>query len=134
MSTKFPKFGVLELQCNERALIGTGIKATVGPGYELQIRPRSGLAWKQGLTIVNTPGTIDEQFRGEVCIIIMNTSRALQRITLGTSIAQLVPVKVELLEIEDTVLGLTERGDKGFGSTDEFKKKKKDRPFNMVSK
>jgi len=118
MESRFIEPGVFELQSGERALIGTGLKMTVGPGYEIQVRPRSGLALKQGLTIVNAPGTIDEAFRGEVGIILLNTSRKTQRIKLGDRIAQIVPIKVELLEIEETKLeDNTERGDNGYGST-----------------
>ena len=119
MEQRFIDDGVFELQSGERALIGTGLKMTVGPGYEIQVRPRSGLALKEGLTIVNTPGTIDEAFRNEVGIILLNTSKVTRRIKLGDRIAQVVPVKVELLEIEETKLDdKTERGLDGYGSTD----------------
>lgn len=122
--------GVFELQCNERCLIGTGIKATIGPGYELQIRPRSSLALNRGLTVLNTPGTIDEQFRGEVCVIIINTSRKAQEIHLGERIAQMVPAVVLLPKIKVVAsLPTTERGDGGFGSTNQ---KKKEKPFNSI--
>jgi len=84
----------------ERVLIGTGIKATVGKGYELQVRPRSGLALKQGLTVLNTPGTIDEGYRDEICIILINLSRADQTITRGDRIAQLVVAPVCIAEME----------------------------------
>ena len=118
MEGKFVESGVFELQTNERALIGTGLKMTVGPGYELQVRPRSGNALKRGLTVVNTPGTIDEAYRGEVGIIIMNTSRQTQRIVLGEAIAQVVPIKVELIEIQEAELSSeTKRKADGFGST-----------------
>jgi len=114
---------ILELQCNERALVGTGIKATIGEGYELQIRPRSGKALKQGLTVVNTPGTVDASYRGEIGIIIMNTSRKVQTIKLGEAIAQMVPMKVELPELTEMDLDTTTRGSDGFGSTDDKKEK-----------
>ena len=118
LELKFTDTGVFELQSGERALIGTGLKMTVGPGYELQVRPRSGLALKNGLTVVNSPGTIDEQYRDEVCVILMNTSRQTQYITLGDRIAQVVPAKVELLEISEEKLDdNTVRGKDGFGST-----------------
>lgn len=118
MQGKFIDDGVFELQMGERALIGTGLKMTVGPGYEIQVRPRSGNALKRGLTVVNTPGTIDEAYRGEVGVIILNTSRQTQTITLGEAIAQVVPMKVELLEIVEEKLGEeTERRNEGFGST-----------------
>jgi len=122
LKLKFVEDGVFELQQGERALIGTGLKMTVGPGYEIQVRPRSGLALKQGLTVINTPGTIDEAFRDEVGIIVLNTSRQVQRITLGDPIAQIVPAKVELLEIvEEKLDDNTERGLDGFGSTNKSK-------------
>lgn len=108
----------IELACNDRVLIGTGIKATVGPGYELQIRTRSGMALKNGLFVLNSPGTIDSTYiKDEIGIIIGNHSRAVQKITLNERIAQLVIQKVELLDIE-TVQSLTgeDRGG-GFGST-----------------
>lgn len=98
---QFVRSGEFELESQGRILIGTGIKATVGPGYELQIRPRSGLALKQGLTILNTPGTIDATYiKDEIGIILINLSRKSQIIKIGDRIAQIVPVKVELPEIE----------------------------------
>lgn len=99
-----------------RALVGTGIKATVGPGYEIQIRPRSGLAWKNGLTVLNTPGTIDEAYRDEVSVILINLSRADQVVNFGDRIAQLVVAPVvpcTPLEVK-TLGGNARRG--GFGS------------------
>jgi len=121
LKARFPENGVVELQQGERALVGTGLRMTIGPGYELQVRPRSGLALKQGLTVLNTPGTIDESFRNEVGVIILNTSRQSQRFKLGDPIAQIVPMKIELLEIIEEELELkTERGLDGFGSTDKF--------------
>ena len=107
LERKFVEPGVIELQCNERALIGTGIKVTIGPGYEIQVRPRSGLALKKGLTVVNTPGTIDESYRGEIGIIVLNTSRKTQHIKLGDSIAQIVPMKIELLELKQLLAQVT---------------------------
>jgi len=116
LESKFIESGIFELQSGERALIGTGLKMTIGEGYEIQVRPRSGLALKKGLTVINTPGTIDEAYRNEVGVIILNTSRQTQRIQLGERIAQIVPKKVELLEIEETKLSNdTERGQGGFG-------------------
>lgn len=109
----------LGLSYMERALIGTGLRATVGKGYEIQIRPRSGLAIKQGLTVLNTPGTIDEAYRDEICIIIANLSRARQIITRGDRIAQLVVTPVILPEIKEVSSlpkpGANRQG--GFGST-----------------
>lgn len=113
----FVRDRVIELGYLDRILIGTGLKATVGSGFEIQIRPRSGLALKQGLTVLNTPGTIDEAYRDEIGIIIVNLSRKVQEITLGTRIAQLVVTPVELPEIEIVQeLPTNDRGG-GFGHT-----------------
>ena len=109
----------LTLSYLERALIGTGIKATVGTGYEIQIRPRSGLAVKEGLTVLNTPGTIDEGYRDEIGVIIVNLSRADKTIKRGDRIAQLVVTPVILPEIEvvNTLPAPNSKRDGGFGST-----------------
>lgn len=103
----------------ERALIGTGIKATVGPGYEIQIRPRSSLALKQGLTILNTPGTVDEDYRDELGIIIVNLSRANQVIRRGDRIAQMVicPIVTPEIEIVQILPKPNSNRTGGFGST-----------------
>ena len=109
--------GSLELPFGYRALIGTGIKATVGPGFELQIRPRSGMALDQGLTILNTPGTVDEAYRDEICVIMINLSRKNQNIKFGDRIAQLVVAPVVLCDIKEVNdLGGNDRKG-GFGST-----------------
>lgn len=114
---QFIKSGEIELACNDRVLIGLGLKATVGPGYEIQVRPRSGLALKQGLTVLNTPGTIDEAYRDEVCVILINLSRKVQVVKLGERIAQLVICPILLSEIEIVnELSNNDRGG-GFGST-----------------
>ena len=108
----------ISLQPGYRALINTGIKATVGPGYEIQIRPRSGLAIKQGLTVLNSPGTVDCDFRGDLCVILINTSKTPQKIKKYDRIAQMVVCPVVLCDV-DVVDSLPEtaRGDGGFGST-----------------
>lgn len=112
-----------ELQCNERVLINTGIKATVEDGYEIQVRPRSGLALKQGLTVLNSPGTIDAEYRDFIGVILINTSRKMQEFKLGDAIAQIVPAKVELLDVEECKLDdNTKRGKGGFGHSDEKSK------------
>jgi len=108
----------VSLDNGDRLLVGTGVKATVGPGYEIQIRPRSGLALKQGLTVLNAPGTVDEQYRGEISVIIVNHSRSIKKITKGDRIAQMVVCPVILLEptlVEK--LPSTERDAGGFGSS-----------------
>ncbi|HYP63274.1 MAG TPA: dUTP diphosphatase [Acidocella sp.] len=101
-----------------RTLIPTGFSMALPPGYELQIRPRSGLALKNGITLPNTPGTIDEDYRGEVCVILLNTSSEPFIITRGMRIAQAVlapVVRAAWEEVED--LDATARGEGGFGST-----------------
>lgn len=113
--------GKLQLQYLERALIGTGIKATVGPGYEIQIRPRSGMSLKRGLTVLNSPGTVDEAYREEICVIIVNNSRQVQVIEPGERIAQMVVAPVALPEIElvEKLPEPNSNRDGGFGSTGE---------------
>lgn len=101
-----------------RVLVNTGVSCTVGVGYEIQIRPRSGLSLKQGLTVCNTPGTIDEQYRGMIGVIIVNLSNEPQKIELGTRIAQMVVCPVMLSSIEEVKdLNKTDRDDGGFQST-----------------
>lgn len=111
-------FTNLDIAPGGRALINTGISATVGPGYEIQIRPRSGLALKNGITVLNTPGTIDESYRGPICVIIINHSGMVQTIKKGSKIAQMVvcPVILSNLSIVPD-LDDTERSSDGFGST-----------------
>lgn len=100
------------------ALIKTGIKLAIPAGYVGLVHPRSGLALKQGLTVLNTPGTIDCNYRGEVGVILHNTSDVDVYINAGDRIAQLVIQKFELAEFEIVdVLNETERGDGGFGSS-----------------
>ena len=104
----------------ERALIPTGLMIALPPGYELQVRPRSGLALRHGLTLPNSPGTIDEDYRGEIQVILSNTGSEPVRIDRGMRIAQavLAPVlRVSWRPVE--VLPSTERAAGGFGSTGE---------------
>lgn len=102
----------------ERALIPSGLRVEIPPGHEGQVRPRSGLALKRGLTVLNAPGTIDADYRGDVGVILINLSPEDQRIDPGDRIAQLVfaPVtRAELVEVEE--LEESARGTGGFGST-----------------
>ena len=102
----------------ERVLIPTGLILEIPEGYEGQVRPRSGLALKKGLTVLNAPGTIDADYRGEVKVILINLGKEEVVIEPGERIAQLViaPVqRVEVIEVEE--LTPTERGEGGFGST-----------------
>ena len=104
------------LQPMERKLIPTGLFIELPAGYEAQIRPRSGLALKRGLTVLNTPGTIDADYRGEVGVILINLSGEAQTIEPGERICQMVIAKHETPEIvEVTELSDTERGAGGFG-------------------
>ena len=101
-----------------RALIPTGLQFALPPGFEAQIRPRSGLALKSGLTVLNSPGTIDSDYRGEVQVLLINHGREPVGITRGMRIAQCViapVVQAELVEVE--TLDDTARGAGGFGST-----------------
>jgi len=106
------------LQSLERTLVPTGLFVEIPLGYEIQVRPRSGLAVKQGLTCLNTPGTIDADYRGEIKIILINLSREPQTIQPGDRIAQLVLQSIELIEWKMVeALNETDRGAGGFGST-----------------
>ncbi len=102
----------------ERALIPTGIKIELEHGYEAQIRPRSGMSIKHGITLINCVGTIDEDYRGEVCIAVVNLSNETYSIQPDERIAQMIIARVEQAHIEVvTELSETERGAGGFGST-----------------
>ena len=104
------------LQPLERKLLPTGLFMELPAGYEAQIRPRSGLALKRGLTVLNTPGTIDADYRGEIGIILINLSQEPQTIESGERICQMVIARHEQPTIEEvTVLSDTERGVGGFG-------------------
>ena len=106
------------LQPLERTLIPTGLFVEIPNGYEIQIRPRSGLAIKQGITCLNTPGTIDSDYRGEIKIILINLSSEEQVINQGDRIAQMIIQKIERAEFEQVeFLNETERAAGGFGHT-----------------
>ena len=106
------------LQPMERQLIPTGLFIELPQGYEAQIRPRSGLAIKQGLTCLNSPGTIDADYRGEIKVILINLSGEAQTIQTGDRIAQMVVQRVEQLSWETVEnISSTERGAGGFGHT-----------------
>lgn len=108
----------LTLKPLERALVPTGIKIELEHGYEAQIRPRSGLSIKHGITLINCVGTIDEDYRGEVCIPVVNLSNETYSIEPQERIAQMIIARVEQAKIEVvTQLTSTERGAGGFGST-----------------
>lgn len=104
------------LQPLERRLIPTGLYIQLPEGYEAQVRPRSGLALKRGLTVLNTPGTIDADYRGEIGVILINLSGEAQTIETGERIAQMIITRVEQAQLEEVeVLDETERGAGGFG-------------------
>jgi dUTP pyrophosphatase len=102
----------------ERTLIKTGLFLEIPEGYECQVRPRSGLAFKHGITVLNSPGTIDADYRGEVGVILINLSNEAFTIEDGERVAQLVFASFEQAEwVAADVLTDTERGEGGFGST-----------------
>ena len=108
----------LELSPGESQLIHTGISIELPPGTEAQIRPRSGLALKHQITVLNTPGTIDEGYRGEIGVILINHGKDYFQVTKGMKIAQMVittVIRVEIAEVK--MLSASARGDNGFGST-----------------
>lgn len=108
----------LTLQPLERTLVPTGIRIEIPPGYEAQVRPRSGLAIKQGITCLNTPGTIDSDYRGELQVILINLDQAPQTLQPGDRIAQLVFQQVTRVTWEETgLLEDSHRGAGGFGHT-----------------
>lgn len=108
----------LTLAPMERTMVPTGIFLEIPQGYEAQVRPRSGLAIKQGLTCLNSPGTIDADYRGELKVILINLSAEPQVIEHGDRIAQMVFQKVELVDLELTnSISATERNAGGFGHT-----------------
>ena len=108
----------LTIKPMERLAVPTGLAMAIPHGYEIQVRPRSGLALKQGLTVANAPGTIDSDYRGEVKVILINLGQDAVEITHGMRIAQLVLAPVSMARPQlVTTLDETERGTGGFGST-----------------
>lgn len=113
-----PQDAPVTLQPGERQMIPTGLSMAIPPGYEVQVRPRSGLAAKHGLTCLNSPGTVDSDYRGELKVILVNLGREAFVVQRGERIAQMVvaPVTRGVFEEVD-VLPETVRGEGGFGST-----------------
>jgi dUTP pyrophosphatase len=106
------------LQPGERALISTGLRIALPPGYEAQVRPRSGLALRHGISMVNTPGTLDSDFRGTVCALLINHGQEPFTVHRGDRIAQMVVAPVVCATwVEVTELPPSERGEGGFGHT-----------------
>ncbi len=109
----------LLIKPGERVLVPTGLSMEIPPGYEVQVRPRSGLSFKTGLMVLNSPGTIDSDYRGEVKIILGNLGKADEVINHGDRVAQLVlaPVTQAQYVVSSDDLSATARGEGGFGST-----------------
>ena len=102
----------------ERKLIGTGLYIELPEGFEAQIRPRSGLAFKHGLTVLNTPGTVDADYRGEIKVLLVNLSQEEFQVQDGERIAQMVIARHEQIQWESVeILSETQRGEGGYGST-----------------
>ena len=113
-----PADAPLELAPGARALVPTGIAIALPPGYEGQVRPRSGLAARHGVTLLNTPGTVDADYRGELQVILVNLGAELFVVSRGMRIAQLVVAAVQrAVLVEDDALDSTARAGGGFGST-----------------
>jgi dUTP pyrophosphatase len=111
---------VLELVPGERSLVPTGFAVALPEGYEAQVRPRSGLAIKRGLTLLNSPGTIDADYRGEICVVLVNLGRDPVRIQRGDRIAQLIVQRLpQVVLTESESLPESSRGAGGFGHTGE---------------
>ena len=107
-----------DLHPGERHAVATGFKVAIPEGYEIQIRPRSGLAFKHGISVPNTPGTIDSDYRGELKVLLINHGSEVFAIRRGERIAQLVPAAVTLAQFDEVEeLCETARGAGGFGST-----------------
>ena len=105
------------LEPNVPALVPTGLSVEIPPGYECQLRPRSGLALKQAITLPNSPATIDPGYRGEIRVILLNLGKQSYTVKKGDRIAQMVIAKYEAVEWMETDLGGSERGAGGFGSS-----------------
>ncbi len=113
-----PEETPLILGCGKYALVPTGLTIALPPGYEAQVRPRSGLAAKHGVTVLNSPGTIDADYRGEISVILINHGQVPFPIRRGERIAQMVIASVVQAELVPAVsLTTTDRGSGGFGST-----------------
>jgi len=118
LRANLPDRGGLQVQPGERILVPTGLRIEIPEGFEVQIRPRSGLALKHGITLPNAPGTIDSDYRGPLGVIVMNAGQEVFEIAHGDRIAQMVVAPVVRAQFE-LVAGLdeTRRGEAGFGST-----------------
>lgn len=109
----------LDIKPGETVMVNAGVSMALPKGYEAQVRPRSGMAAKNSISIVNSPGTIDESYRGTICVILINLGKEIYRIKHGQRIAQMVIHKlpeVEVVEVEE-LTPAQERNEAGFGST-----------------
>jgi dUTP pyrophosphatase len=109
--------GDVTIQPGHRALVGTGVAIALPKGFEAQVRPRSGLAYKHGVTVLNAPGTVDEDYRGEVKVLLVNHGQEPFVVKAGERIAQLVIARVEKVAWEEGALDETARGAGGYGHT-----------------
>ena len=117
------------LKIGEQTLVPTGISIALPFGFEAQVRPRSGLALKHGVTVLNSPGTVDADYRGEVGVILINHNKYDYVVRRGDRIAQLVITRVEMIELEEVdELPESKRGSGGYGSTGESERKFHDEP------
>ena len=108
----------VDLAPGARAAVPTGLRVALPPGHEGQVRPRSGLARRHGVTVLNAPGTVDEDYRGEVVVLLINLGEARHRVERGARIAQMVVAAVVRVAVEEGVVDdATARGAGGFGST-----------------
>lgn len=119
----FEERGYIKLRSLERILFGTGLKAQLPDNMELQVRARSGMALKRGLSVLNGPGTIDADYTGEIGVILYNSTPFLNKVEKGERIAQLVPAEVvrpAIYEIGMDAYAETDRGSEGYGSTGQY--------------
>lgn len=120
----FEERGFIKLRSLERILFGTGVRALLPINMELQVRSRSGMALKRGLVVLNSPGTVDPDYTGEIGVILYNSTPFLNQVNKGERIAQIVPTLLPrpgVVEIDEKLFSAYtfDRGEKGFGSTDE---------------
>ena len=107
-----------EINFRERVLVKTGLQVEIPRGYEMQIRPKSGLALKSGISVLNTPGTVDSGYRGEIGVILINHGSEIYAVKKGEKVAQVILNKIEkVLIVETENLSESSRGEGGFGST-----------------
>jgi len=110
--------GAVEIAPGERAMVPTGIILALPEGFEAQVRPRSGLAWKRGLTVLNAPGTVDSDYRGEIRVLLVNLGREPVQVSRGDRVAQLIVQRLpEIVLRESEELPGSARGAGGFGHT-----------------